>query len=302
MTEAAAQGAPGPDAMSSEGAESAETPAISASEQGGETPKLAEPAPKKKYKVKVEDKEEEVDEDELLKGYQKAKASDKRFQEAASLRKQVDDFVSKIKAGEIEDLISMIPQDKFIPHAEKMLLEHLNYLEMPEAERKILELEKKLKVTEAAEKERSEKELSERRKTFEAKAATEIDQDIGEAIKASGVKPTARFVARIAEHMLNSLDPKIGTGQRLSGKEALAKATSDIHTDIVEYLKILPPDELRKILPTEVQESLRKSMVDQVRASDPIRSKTPQAVEAKGSSKKKVGIDEYFNKLEKRYA
>lgn len=61
------------------------------------------PAPKK-HKVKVDDHETEVDESELIRGYSKAQASQKRFEEAAKLRKEADEKLAKFKSSPIDAL------------------------------------------------------------------------------------------------------------------------------------------------------------------------------------------------------
>lgn len=52
---------------------------------------------KPRYKVKVDDQELEVDEDELLRGYQLSKASNRRFEEAARIRKEAEAQAAAIK-------------------------------------------------------------------------------------------------------------------------------------------------------------------------------------------------------------
>jgi hypothetical protein len=56
------------------------------------------PAPEKKfYKVKVNGEEIEVDEEELTRGYQIRKASDRAFQEAAEMRKKAEAFSAHLR-------------------------------------------------------------------------------------------------------------------------------------------------------------------------------------------------------------
>jgi len=54
------------------------------------------PAPKK-YKLKVDGREEELDEESVSKLAQMGRASSKRFQEAAQSRKQSEDFIKMLK-------------------------------------------------------------------------------------------------------------------------------------------------------------------------------------------------------------
>lgn len=52
----------------------------------------------RKYKVKVDDAEREVDEAELLRGYSHAQSANQRFQEASKIRKQAETFIERLKS------------------------------------------------------------------------------------------------------------------------------------------------------------------------------------------------------------
>lgn len=103
-----------------------------------------EPPPvveKRKYKVKVNGEEIEVDEDELTRGYQIRKASDKAFQEAAEMRKKADAFFNALKddnkLGEILQALGKDPRAM----AENYLAQVLEYEMLSPEQKRIKELE-----------------------------------------------------------------------------------------------------------------------------------------------------------------
>src|SRR5689334_5196849 len=59
----------------------------------------AQEAAIKKWKLKIDNSEEEVDEKTLIEYAQKAKAADKRFQEAATTKKEAEAFFELVKAA-----------------------------------------------------------------------------------------------------------------------------------------------------------------------------------------------------------
>ena len=82
------------------------TPAADQAPESKVEAKEPAPAPKK-HKVKVDDQEMEVDESELVRGYSKAQASQKRFEEAAKLRREADEKISKFKNSPIDALAEL---------------------------------------------------------------------------------------------------------------------------------------------------------------------------------------------------
>src|SRR3990172_3724528 len=56
-----------------------------------------EPWRKAKHKVKVENREDEIEYDELVRGYQRAKVATKRFEEAAAKEQQLEQLLHAMK-------------------------------------------------------------------------------------------------------------------------------------------------------------------------------------------------------------
>ena len=99
---------------------------------------------KRLYRVKIDGQEMEVDESELLAGYQRAKAANKRFEEAAKQRKQAEHFLKLLRTDPVKVL-----QHPEVGHdvrqlAEDYLAEIIKKEKMSPEEREKAELKEKL--------------------------------------------------------------------------------------------------------------------------------------------------------------
>ena len=224
-------------------------------EAPSEAEQEVQPEQPRRFKVKVDDAEEEVDEQELLRGYQKAKSSDKRFQEASRLRQeaaQIHDLVKQLKDN--PDLLEQLGID-VDSYSEKRMLRNLERsLKSPEE----LELEEY----------RSEKQKREAKRQEEAQAfeldqvSNEIDTEIFNVLSSNDMKPTPRLIARIAEQMLASMTE---SGSRLSAKDAFQNVKSHYSQDVSELLHSLSPEQLAQAFP-ELVSRLRNHSIKQSQA------------------------------------
>lgn len=222
--------------------------------EAGETQDVGrnEPAPRKTYKVKVDGEETDVDEETLLRDYQLAKASHSRMQQAAALRQQAEDQIAQIRA--LADQTRQDPRTLFKAlgldaraFAEALLTEELeNELLSPE-EKELRELRawrKKQDEESAASKRESEQKEAQ---ALAQTAGVEIESEIVDALKTSGLKATPRTVARVAELILASLE---GEGPRLKASDALQRLTPEYRADVVELLESQDPETLEREYPS----------------------------------------------------
>lgn len=231
--------------------ESEETSEGSEGNEGEDTPSQ-KAQEKRKYRVKVDDTEEEVEEEELLRGYQKAKSSDKKFQEASQLKKQIENLLDVMK-NDPARVMSELGVD-FKTHAEQYLLAQLEDSMLTDEQRELRDLR--------ALKNSREEELKKQKELLEAqeneaaltKAIDEIDAEVFEALQNAGLKATPRTIARVAEQILASLESEDG---RMPAKAALERVKSDYADDVRDWLGALPSAEVVKLLPPEVVAVIR---------------------------------------------
>lgn len=261
------------------------------------------PTPKK-YKVKVDDEESEVDEDELIRGYQKQKSADGRLRKAAQQQKQIKQFLDNLKSGDHNFLAKVLGKDQAKKMAEKLLLEEIEYEELPEHEKTIRQLQKEKEELQKEKETQEQQRVLRERKQLEEKAGKELEQDVLTAIKESNIKPNNLVLRSMVDHMKASLTH---TKKRLPAKEALSFVNSILPKQTAEYIGSLPSEkilEFKKLLPKNVLEAFRKDDQNQVlsqtavsQRTDPEERSTPKRTRVKD---RRMTTDEWFNKMEKR--
>jgi hypothetical protein len=74
--------------------------------------------------------------------------------------------------------------------------------------------------------------------------------------------------------------------------------------DIVDFLGSMPASEVRKVLPREILDGLRKADVDDVLSQDPVGSRKPRTNDApapKREKAKRMTSDNFFKNLDKKW-
>lgn len=231
-----------------------------------------------RLKAIIDGIEQEVNPEDLIKDYQKFKSADNRFQEAAKLRKQMEEVASQLQPT--LEAIMALDKDPWAVHKllgvnydelatkyayEKALQAHEAETMSPE-ERRIRQLEEKLSSYEnevKRRKEQEEAEMTKRQKQEQELLMTQaiqtIDTDIINAIKDTGVKASPRLVARMAEEMHNHL---VATGELLSAKEALNNVRREVtHYSPDDLLALLSPEALEKLASHKIQKKLGKDLI-----------------------------------------
>lgn len=181
----------------------------------------------KKYKVKVDGKDAEVTEDELIRGYAHMTAANKKFQEAAMTRKQAEEFIGMLKTNPLKVL-----KDPRLGHdarklAEEFLVEEMQKELMTPEQKELYEAKEKLRANE--EKEKSETKQKEEAQLAEltAKYTEEYSKDIVSALKTSGLPQTEHTVKRMAYYMHQALLK----GYELKAADVVSLVREDFKTE-----------------------------------------------------------------------
>lgn len=290
------------------GAEAVEGGEGDAPESLAQVAKAAEVAQKKKYKLKVYDKEEEVDEDEVVRRAQRASAADEKFKKAADTEKRFSSMVEHLKSNPWE-LFRALNMD---PHqaAEQLLIEKLKIETMTPEQRRAWDIQQEnaqLKSRiEMSEKERADEAKrveDELRSDLTSRTVETIDQSIVGAIREAGLKkPTPSLIRRVAQKMLAYHDAN--DGKLLEAPRALKSVLDDLQSEWMDALDALPESEYDARLPKGFTERLRKhhlSRVDsfglQPKQSDSSKLKTT----ASSGKRLKTSTDSFFEHMEKRF-
>lgn len=273
-----------------------------------------------KHRVKIDGEEMDVDYDDLVRDYQLRRVADKRLKEAAEFAKRAREEFEQVEKFRKDPWAALkeAGQDPYVL-AENLLLQKMEWEGLSPAEQRAQMAELKAQHLEerisAEEKRLSEAKAAEE----EAKALREIDDEIGEALKTSGKKPTPRVVARITETLiahherqLEALrqhygdeipDEAYSKVQRLPATEAVKRVHQEYIGDVAEYLSGMTAAELKQVLPKTVLDALRQAEVDAVLAQDPVGSRKPRAEVTPPQNRrqsKRMSTDDFFAKLENK--
>ncbi len=273
------------------------------------------PVQSERRKIKIDGHEEEVDVDAVLKDYQKYKASEKRFQEAASLRKEaqtkedlVQGLLQKAQTGDLSWLKGLVPEDTLRGWAESQLLEHIDWTSKSEIEREAIMAKRERDDLKRQMEEITNTKQREQATKLEEQAYQTIESDIVEAVQAIGYdsKVTPRYIRRIAEQMRASLeaseDPQSAP---LPAKEAASRAFKGLKVDAQELLSVLPLNEVLELLPPAVRKAIRRADVDDAIAQAPMmrarKELGPQDPSKPKSNLRHSSSEDAFKELEKRF-
>jgi hypothetical protein len=261
------------------------------------------------HKVKLVDREMEIPYEELISDYQQKASSQKRFQEAARIKKEVDEFVNALQLGDLKRLKGVVPAEKLREFAEQELLEYIQYEQMPEADKKRLaaEMERDQYRRELEEKNESEKKAHLAR--IEEEAHRELDLELSTAIKdlktELGIDPKkpveAWFVDHIARLMLAHLEAD-ETASRMPAKEATNKAWKGVEETVRSYLDALPPQKVVDMLPLHIRDAIRKNDVGDAVSQIQKKIRDKQTEDRPVSKKdRKESTDDFFERLSNRF-
>ena len=277
-----------------------------------------------KHRVKIGGEEREVDYDELVTDYQTRQAADAKFRDAARLMKEAGATKAEIEAFKKNPIAALkdagADAAQIRAFAEQYLLEHIEYESLDPAERRAREAEEKAKRLEADLEKTKRAEKEQRRQQEEAKAVQEIDDEIGQALKAMGRKPTPRLIARVAESLIADYEAKLeplhrqygdeipddvlGRLSRMPADAAVKRVQQEYMQDIAEFLGSLSIEDAKKYLPKQMLDGLRQAEVNAVLSQDPTGSRKPRNTDAaprKSEKVKRMSSDSFFKNMDKKW-
>lgn len=286
------------------GAIASENPVVESQSQESVKPAAEKPAAADfrgaKHRLKVNEKEHELDYDTVIKLAQKGMASDEVFRNASAKEKKMAAMLEKMKQGDLDFLEEIAGDEKLTKWAEKKLLKIIERNEMTPEQRELLEERAKREKLENEIKTREEREIEARREAMQQQAAVELDQKITEAFKAASLPMTPSRLERVAQYLDASLNT---SGDLLDPSKALQRVVSEIRADATELVSSMSRDDLLKFLPKKVLDELRRADVEAVRAQDPMRRTIPNGQPRRISTAKqqRMSTDQFFDQLDKKF-
>lgn len=191
----------------------------------------ANAAQKKMYKVMIDGAESEVTEEQLLRDYQTAKASAKRFEEGNRLRGQAERFVEQLRADPLSILQHPSLGIDFPALAEQFMYEKIQNEMLSPEERQVRQERAELERYRASEAERVAREKEMRMNQLRDHYANDYTQKFTTALEQTGLPRTAWTVSRMASYVSQSLQ---------SGYQPdLSEVAKLVHQDFVTEQKAL---------------------------------------------------------------
>lgn len=262
-----------------------------------------EAARRKKLKLKVNGKELEKeidfdDDDSLREIYQKALASDEKFQKASQLEKQMELIGRMIQENPWELLKEAGYNTDEL--AEQYMEQRLQELEKSPEQRQIeefqKELEKERKLREKYEKEKFEAEQA----RIQEEYARNLNDEITEGLKSIDLPKSPYIVKRIAEVLMVGLD----RGKELTVKDVVPYVQNQIKSELRQMFEAMPEEVIEAILGDNVSKKLRNRRLSKMKkpvdTSSQVKSTGDSEInkaKADEGPKEKISARDFFKNL-----
>ena len=218
----------------------------------------------RKYKVKVDGQELEVDETELLKGYSHQRAANKILQEGKAARKQAEEFISMMKDPdkffEVARKLGHDPREL----SERQLVSALQAEMMDPRDRELMEARNKLKAIEDMERMQKEAVEKQRNEALKAKYAKDYSDQFVSALQETGLPPTKPMVAEMAKYIARSAE----IGFKMTASEAAQLVKDDIQQAHRRLIGDSDGETLMKLLGDDVANKIRQYDVAKLKSPE----------------------------------
>ena len=259
------------------------------------------PQPKLR-KVKVNGKEEVVDEDEIFRDYQKYRAANELFQEASMSKKQVSEFMRALQEDPEQVLNNPKLGIKKRDLAEKWLREELEREMADPRDLRMKELEEentKYKSKETQEQEAKQKEEDDRQVAAQRE---QISKDLEAAMEATVLKKDESTLREMAYYMRVCAEQGIEATPEQIARHVEGRKLNNF----IQVAQRLDGDQLLEFLGDEVTNRIRKADLSRLRGSNkPMDEIKPEPMpvqrqkeapkmnrwEAAEMARKKLGLD-----------
>jgi len=218
----------------------------------------------RKFKVKINGAEQEVDEGELIRGYSHQQAANKAMQEGKRALKQAEQLVNMLKdKGQLFNVIKELGHD---PRqlTEEYLVKQLEEEMLDPKDRAIRERDQRIKDFEEKEKRELEKISQQRHEELKQKFAQQYNQEFVQALQAEKLPPTKVTVAEMARY--------ISRASKVGFEMSATEAAQLVRQDIVDRQKRIIAD----ADPETLINLFGKEVVDKIRQHDLAKLKSPE--------------------------
>ena len=244
----------------------------------------------RKLKLKIDGKEEELDEPEVIRLAQLGKASNKRFEEAKQMRQQAEQFMEMLRKDPKAVLSNPALGVDLRKFAEEVVWEHIQESSLTPEQKKARDVERELQKYKAQEEEHKKAETERQMQALHQKYASDYDRKITSALQASGLPKTPATVKRMAEYMFTAVQ----NGYDLEPSDLVEQVRKDYQDDIQQLFGQTSEDMLLSLLGEGTAKKLRNA--DMKRLKSPTgkvmeKRTTEQSSKPGAKPKRKSGGD-----------
>jgi hypothetical protein len=237
----------------------------------------------KKWKLKVDGKEEELDEEALLKHASMGKAAQARMKEAAELRKNVESFITALQKDPLKVLSD--PGLGIDPATRKALAESILNGEIEEMQktpeqRELDKARKELEALKDAQKKAEEKRKRDEFERLQEQAEKQLDKDITTALEGSGLPKSPYTVKKLADFMMLALQNNVD----ITAADAIPLLKKQINSEIKEMFAATPEDMIEEFLGKDNISRLRKRNLAKIRSQ--AKPQSAADIKSTGSAEK----------------
>jgi GGDEF domain-containing protein len=255
----------------------------------------------KKFKLKVDKQEYELGEDDALKFAQLGLASEKRFQEAAQMRKQAEQFITMLKQDPASVLSNPAIGVNLREFAEKYLLGEIQKETLTPEQRKIQEQETQLKQYEEERKQQEQQRQQQEYQQLQAHYEQTFDNQITSALSTSGLPKTPATVKRMTHYM----ELALRNGLDLEPQNVVELVRQDYVNEVQSLFGQSEGDALLQLLGDGVANKIRKADLARLKMSTPTTAapSTPAAAkeDAAPSEPKPMNVYEWREMMDKKF-
>ncbi len=270
------------------------------------------PAEKKIWKLKADGEEFEFDasdEEAIKREIMRARGADKRFESAATLRRQAESFLSQLKdPTQLRKVLSHpeigVDVKKF---AEDYVWEQIQQ-EQREAEwkkdpaaKKRYEDEQELKSRREQDAAREAEGKTRAQQESQQRYEKGYEQKIMKALEIGGIPKTPEAASRMAEYLYRAVEQGID----LSPEEIVDQVRNDYMSDLTSVLGAADGEQLLALLGEQGAEKLRKADLKRLKSPQgnpfPARSAARQAAASAPSQPQKMGGSDWREAMKKDF-
>lgn len=252
-------------------------------------------------KVKINGQEQKMTVKELMKVQQLEKASYEKMRQAAQVERQSQQLL-QLALNNPEEFYRRFGKDP-AELSEKMILKHYQQASMTPEQKRMMEMEERLSRYEQQEKMFEEQKRQQIESQKEAEMVQNLDREISEAWKTSGLPQTKHVLASIATHLLSNekiREQEIKEyGQaftkELTANEAAARVKREYGLQLKEFISKIDDKSLPEIIGEENAKRLRLLDLQRVTGQqNPITNQKMSSPSNEASERKAMSEVEYM--------